>query len=335
MKMHLPFSREVFVDIETFTDSDHANDKETRKSISCGTMFANGALIESHSRKQSVIATSSAEAEYYALATGAAETLAVVSLMQEIQIPVQGRLRCDSSAGRALAVRCGFGRVKHIDVRLLWLQQVLEQRRLTLEPVTSRENPADVGTKPVSAGRLEELCRRLGVEGMRDVDLIEEEEPQDITLDLVQRCQVPGTILSWLHLALGLLRLTAAIEDNDEEQILRRRFEGGHLGGTVVTSSRLCRGDENHLRLLILASLTSRVAAVGPSGDAWTWFDLAALVVTILAAIGVHRIASVVRQMCARKTRTIGTQSQTTYRGRFIPLGEAQHGAWPAPSRGQ
>jgi hypothetical protein len=114
-----------------------------------------------------------------------------------------------------------------------------------------------------------------------------------------------------------------------------RRPEQGRGEDSDEDSWRPHRGDENHLRLLVLVSLVEGVTAIGPSGDAWSWFDLAVLVLTILAAVGVHRIATMVRQICARKTRTIGTQSQTTYRGRFIPLGEAQQGAWPAPVQGQ
>jgi hypothetical protein len=126
-------------------------------------MLFNGALIYAHSRQQTVVATSSAEAEYYALSSGAAETLGVVSLLQELQLPCIGQLHCDSSSGRALACRTGFGRVKHVDIRLLWLQEVIASGRLLLKPVSTEANLADIGTKPLSAQRLEELCMKLGL----------------------------------------------------------------------------------------------------------------------------------------------------------------------------
>ena len=115
--------------LECWTDSDFAGDEESRKSVSCAILTMNGAYLYGHSRQQSVIATSSAEAEYYALAGGAVQLLGAKALLEELGVPARAILHCDSSSGRAIARREGFGRTKHIDVKLLWLQDVLAQGR--------------------------------------------------------------------------------------------------------------------------------------------------------------------------------------------------------------
>eukprot|EP00972_Heterocapsa_arctica_P033703 4960458-Heterocapsa_arctica.AAC.1 len=49
------------------------------------------------------------------------------------QLDVAVVIRCDSSAARGMSVRRGLGKLRHLDVRHLWLQQqVLENRGRTL-----------------------------------------------------------------------------------------------------------------------------------------------------------------------------------------------------------
>ena len=102
-----------------WTDSDYAGDKQTRKSTSCALVFCDGTLVHGHSRGQTVVATSSAEAEYYSLAAGLQEALAARSILQELDETVEIEVKCDSSAARAMANRVGLGRTKHVDVKYL------------------------------------------------------------------------------------------------------------------------------------------------------------------------------------------------------------------------
>ena len=54
-------------------------------------------------------------------------------------------------------------RSKHIDLRLSFLKDVVEQRKLTFNCVTSNENPADIFTKPLSAIKTTQLVKMLGL----------------------------------------------------------------------------------------------------------------------------------------------------------------------------
>jgi hypothetical protein len=68
-----------------FTDSDWAGDLETRKSTSGYAFLLYGGAVSWKSTKQSIVATSSTEAEYIACSDAAKEALWIRRLLAEIQ----------------------------------------------------------------------------------------------------------------------------------------------------------------------------------------------------------------------------------------------------------
>ena len=62
--------------------------------------------------------------------------------------PVQITIRTDASAAIGIAQRRGFGKVRHIEVSQLWLQQKVNQGDIRLIKVSGNENAADHLTKP-------------------------------------------------------------------------------------------------------------------------------------------------------------------------------------------
>ena len=65
------------------------------------------------------------------------------------------RIWIDSSAAIGISSRQGLGKLRHVDTRLLWVQQAVRQRRLELRKVAGTSNPADVFTKyPASREKL-------------------------------------------------------------------------------------------------------------------------------------------------------------------------------------
>ena len=57
----------MIVKLRLWSDANWAAPDSQRKSVSCGVIEANGCVLHSHSRRQSVISLSSAESEFYAL----------------------------------------------------------------------------------------------------------------------------------------------------------------------------------------------------------------------------------------------------------------------------
>ena len=110
--------------LEVHTDSDWASDQTTRKSTS-GVIMAEDMRLHAHSRGQASVALSSCEAEVMAASEGVKEALLLQDVLMfaalghcEIEIKV------DSSAAHAFFHRRGVGRMKHIDSRILWLQDL-------------------------------------------------------------------------------------------------------------------------------------------------------------------------------------------------------------------
>ena len=114
--------------LECFSDSDWAGDACDRKSVACGTIVCGGCTLLEYSRGQAVQSLSSAEAEYYGGVSMSAEALHMQSVMSFLGMPIQIRLRLDSSAAKAVAQRSGVGHIRHLEVRTLWLQAKVREK---------------------------------------------------------------------------------------------------------------------------------------------------------------------------------------------------------------
>ena len=73
----------------------------------------------------------------------------------------------------ALRSDLGVGKLRHLDVRLLWIQEHLREKAFVLSKVASADNISDLGTKSVSRAVLEKLLPMAGLVklGGADVDL--------------------------------------------------------------------------------------------------------------------------------------------------------------------
>ena len=75
--------------INTYRDSDWATKIESRKSTSGTVTSVLQVLLAFNSRTQSTVATSSAEAELYAIGLGISDSLHIYQLLQELQRHLQ------------------------------------------------------------------------------------------------------------------------------------------------------------------------------------------------------------------------------------------------------
>jgi hypothetical protein len=71
------------------------------------------------------------------------------SMLGELGIGLSGKteLFSDSSAARCFASRKGVGKMRHLEVRHLWLQEEVSSHRVQLRRVAGEANPADLMTK--------------------------------------------------------------------------------------------------------------------------------------------------------------------------------------------
>ena len=120
-------------------------------------------VLKSWSKLQATVAMSSGEAEYYAMVKAAAEGIGVQSLMKDLGVDVSIELFTDSSAAKSMASRSGVGKVRHMEVKWLWLLEKVKAGKTKMRKVAGEVNPADVLTKPKMLRDAIELLRPVGV----------------------------------------------------------------------------------------------------------------------------------------------------------------------------
>ena len=89
---------------------------------------------------------------------GGSVALGLQSVMREFGIETTIDLNSDASAAVSIASRSGLGKVRHIEVCQLWLQDKVKQGRIKVMKVSGEDNVADTMTKHV--GR-EIMCKHL------------------------------------------------------------------------------------------------------------------------------------------------------------------------------
>ena len=72
------------------------------------------------------LALSTGEAELGATARGVAESDGVVSILQDFGIRCKVKLESDASAAIGITQREGLGKIRHLDISLLWIQQKIK-----------------------------------------------------------------------------------------------------------------------------------------------------------------------------------------------------------------
>ena len=114
-------------------------------------------------------ASSSTEAELYAMEMAVQDSLHLKSLLQEMQLsqlakPFELTVYTDSSSGKALASKLGLSkRSRHVQLRCLFRKGLLANGQLQLSKIPTGKNPAVMLTRHLSASNLHKLLPKLGV----------------------------------------------------------------------------------------------------------------------------------------------------------------------------
>ena len=149
--------------IKIKTDSDWASDCTDRKSYQSFIVYLNDKPIMWNSSKQSVVATSSFEAEYMALAEGVKAGLYLLNLLHtivEVELPVQ--IEIDNNAAKSFSESEGCNsRTKHVDIRYHFVRDYISQGLFAIHHISSAENSADLLTKILSQEVQARLTRHL------------------------------------------------------------------------------------------------------------------------------------------------------------------------------
>ena len=124
-------------------------------------MLWGSSVLKSYSKTQGTIAQSSAESELIAVVKAACEAIGSVSLADDLGIQLRVRLHVDAAAALGILERQGVGRVRHLDIGVLWLQEQQLRRIVGLTKVLGTSNPADLMTKHLAQEALNQYVEVL------------------------------------------------------------------------------------------------------------------------------------------------------------------------------
>ena len=153
------------LELQVYADADFANSQDA-KSISGYCCNLGGGCIAWSSKKQSVVALSTTEAEYIALAHASKQLIWLRRLLGEIGINIadSSKLFTDNLSAMAIVHDSTYhARTKHINTAFHFTREIVASNEASLTYVPLKENPADILTKGLDAAQHNYLKIKLGI----------------------------------------------------------------------------------------------------------------------------------------------------------------------------
>ena len=157
------FRKNWHLDLEGYCDADWASSKDDR-GLPLDIVYLN--LVSWRSKKQAVVARSTAEAEYRAMALSLCEMLWLKGLLKELRVLRNETmmLHCDNVAAINIANNSvQFDRTKHVEIDRFFIKKKLDSGILKLGYVKSHSQLADCFTKGLGPSENELSCNKKGM----------------------------------------------------------------------------------------------------------------------------------------------------------------------------
>ena len=150
--------------IEGYCDADWTSCLDDRRSTSGYCIFVGGNPVSWHSKKQEVVARSTAKAEYRAMAVSLCEMIWIRSLLSELRLfrknPLQ--LWCDNKSAINIANNpAQHDRTKHVKIDRFFIKENLYREILKLNHVKSEEQLTDCLAKGLGPKVYEIFCNKM------------------------------------------------------------------------------------------------------------------------------------------------------------------------------
>ena len=104
-------------------------------------------FLEANCESKVVTLSNVVRFELVAMAKCTAECIGIQSMLRDWGMEHSGIIYADSSAALAIAKRKGAGKLRHIHVSSLWIQDVQDREETEFKKILGTENPADLMTK--------------------------------------------------------------------------------------------------------------------------------------------------------------------------------------------
>ncbi len=147
------------LEMTAYVDSNCADKKENRKSVTGFIIMLCGGTIEWKSQCQRTVSLSSTKAEYKALSQCASETIYLTQVLKDFGIDMKTTTVYEANLGAIKLAEnwASTKRTKHIDVRHHYVRELVEKGIINIKYIRSEEQPADMLTKNLPKATFE-MC---------------------------------------------------------------------------------------------------------------------------------------------------------------------------------
>ena len=149
--------------LTAYVDTDFAGCHKTRRSTNGGAFMRGNHLLYCYSTTQATVALSSGEAELGGICKGASKGLGLQSVAADLGLQFSLDVQTDATAAIGICRRRGLGKIRHLAVADLWIQDRLKSNDFTLTKVLGTINPADALTKYIDRSSLERHMRTMNL----------------------------------------------------------------------------------------------------------------------------------------------------------------------------
>ena len=167
LDLGLKFERSNDFELVGYSDADWAGDVDTRKSTSGYVFMLGNAVISWASKKQSVVALSTTEAEYIALCSASQETVWVRRLLESLRVRQVGPTTVfEDNQGTIFLSKNpkDHSRTKHIDIKYHYVRQAVQKGEIDVRYCETKRMIADTLTKGLPKPAFEKHRGSMNIE---------------------------------------------------------------------------------------------------------------------------------------------------------------------------
>ena len=149
-----------------YSDADWAGDTDDRKSTTGYVFMLSGAAISWKSKKQTVVALSTAEAEYMALTSTIQEAMWMRNLLTDLQEDISKPTTIFEDNQSAICMaknRQCKGQSKHIDIKYHFVREKISEGRVEIEHCETANMLADTFTKGLPRPKFQKMRELIGM----------------------------------------------------------------------------------------------------------------------------------------------------------------------------
>ncbi|XP_065632598.1 secreted RxLR effector protein 161-like [Quercus suber] len=159
------YSRDSNECLAGYSDADWARCIDDRKSTSGGCFYLGNNLVSWMSKKQNSVSLSTSEVEYIATASCCAQLLWMKKFLHDYGITQDTMcVFCDNTNAINLSkYPVQHSKSKHIEIRYHFIRDLVEEKTVYLEFITTDNQKADIFTKLLDGPKFESLRKTIGV----------------------------------------------------------------------------------------------------------------------------------------------------------------------------